>query len=72
MSRLSLLIIVAAISTAVIASEPVGVAELSALQIVEKNVAARGGLEAWRKSRPWSGSGTSSARAQVLPACLCA
>jgi len=49
MSRLSLLIIVAAISTAVIASEPVGVAELSALQIVEKNVAARGGLEAWRK-----------------------
>lgn len=49
MSRLRLCMLVAAISTAVFASELVAEPELSAVQIVEKNVAERGGLEAWRK-----------------------
>jgi len=49
MSRLSLWMLVACISTAVSANELAAEPELSAVQIVEKNVAARGGLEAWRK-----------------------
>jgi len=49
MSRLSLWMLVACITTAVSANELAAEPELSAAQIVEKNVAARGGLEAWRK-----------------------
>jgi len=49
--------LVACISTAVFADEPVAEAEISAAQIAEKNVAARGGLEPWRKiqSMVWIG-----------------
>ena len=39
----------ACLSTLASAGEPVTVADLTAAQIVEKNVVARGGLEAWRK-----------------------
>jgi hypothetical protein len=49
MKMISLGIIAAVISTAVFSNELVAEPELSAAQIVEKNVAARGGLEAWRK-----------------------
>jgi hypothetical protein len=49
MRRLWVSVIAAAISTAVFATELAPEPELSAAQIVEKNVAARGGLEAWRK-----------------------
>lgn len=41
--------LVACISTLACAGAPAAVADLTAAQIVEKNVAARGGLEAWRK-----------------------
>lgn len=70
MSKLSLWMIVAAVSTAVFANEPVAAPELSAAQIVEKNVAARGGLEAWRKIQTmvWLGHiERASAGAAVLP-----
>lgn len=49
MKIISVGIIAAAIATLVFANEVVAEAELGAAQIVEKNVAARGGLEAWRK-----------------------
>lgn len=49
MKIISLGIFAAVIATAAFANEVVAEAELSAAQIVEKNVAARGGLEAWRK-----------------------
>jgi len=41
--------LLACFSTAALADEHDAAQELSAAQIVEKNVAARGGLEAWRK-----------------------
>ena len=45
------------VSALVMAGEPAAATELSAAQIVEKNVAARGGLEAWRniQSMVWIG-----------------
>jgi hypothetical protein len=47
MRRISGWALVACLSTLAYAGEPV--ADLTAAQIVEKNVAARGGVEAWRK-----------------------
>lgn len=57
MRRIAVWWLAACISTFVMAGEPVVAAELTAAQIVEKNVAARGGLEAWRKiqSMVWVG-----------------
>lgn len=49
MNRFVLCALAAWISAAALADEPAAVAALTAPQIVEKNVAARGGLEAWRK-----------------------
>lgn len=49
MKRIPAWALVACISTLACAGEPAAVADLTATQIVEKNVAARGGLEAWRK-----------------------
>ncbi|HUX90502.1 MAG TPA: hypothetical protein VMV48_07390 [Gallionellaceae bacterium] len=48
---------IACISTAVFANEYVAEPELNAARIIEKNVAAKGGLEAWRKiqSMVWIG-----------------
>lgn len=45
------------ISSAVLASEPGAVPELTASQIVEKNITAKGGLDAWRKIQTmvWAG-----------------
>ena len=39
----------ALVSAAAVANEPATMPELTAAQIVEKNVAARGGLDAWKK-----------------------
>lgn len=53
----------AGIAAAIVASEgQAAAAELSAAQIVEKNVAARGGLDAWRKVQTmvWVGHMTSA------------
>lgn len=59
MGRIGVWMFVACISmtTLAVADERAAIAELSAAQIVEKNVAARGGLEAWRKieSMVWVG-----------------
>lgn len=57
MRRIAVWWLAACISTFVMAGKPVVAAELTAAQIVEKNVAARGGLEAWRKiqSMVWVG-----------------
>jgi outer membrane lipoprotein-sorting protein len=54
-------ILTAGIAVAALASQALA-AELSAAQIVEKNVAARGGLDAWRKidTMIWSGHVTSA------------
>ena len=49
MSRIPAWAFAALLPTLASAAVPVAVAELTAAQIVEKNVAARGGLEAWRK-----------------------
>lgn len=56
MRRIAVLVLAGCLSTHAMASEPV-TSELTAAQIVEKNVAARGGLEAWRKiqSMIWIG-----------------
>lgn len=49
MKRVTVWALSACISALAVAGEPVAAPELTAMQIVEKNVAARGGLEAWRK-----------------------
>lgn len=70
MSRLSLWVSVVCVTTAVHANPLLADPELSAAQIVEKNVAARGGLEAWRKiqSMVWLGHiERTSANAPNLP-----
>lgn len=51
MRRIAVWVLASCISTIAVADEPVVAPELTAAQIVEKNVAARGGLEAWRKIR---------------------
>lgn len=57
MRRLAVWVLASCLSTAAVADEPVVAPELTAAQIVEKNIAARGGLEAWRKiqSMVWVG-----------------
>lgn len=57
MRRIAVWVLASCISTTAVANEPVVVPELTAAQIVEKNVVARGGLEAWRKiqSMVWVG-----------------
>lgn len=70
MSRLSKWVSVVCVVTAVHASPLQAEPELSAAQIVERNVAARGGLEAWRKiqSMVWLGHiERTSANAPNLP-----
>src|ERR1700680_3398437 len=61
MRRKLVAIFTAGIAVAALASQG-WAAELSAAQIVEKNVAARGGLDAWRKidTMIWSGHVTSA------------
>jgi outer membrane lipoprotein-sorting protein len=49
MTRIALWVLVGCLTAAVYASEQIPEHDLSADQIVEKNVAARGGLDAWRK-----------------------
>ena len=49
MKRIAIWALAGCISTAAVADELVTAAGLTAAQIVEKNIAARGGLEAWRK-----------------------
>ena len=55
---------VAAAAATVLAAEPAAAPALTADQIVERNAAARGGLEAWRKvgSMAWSGRVESAGR----------
>jgi hypothetical protein len=51
MSKTSLLVCITlllAVSVAVAADPPISAAKLSAAEIIDKNVAARGGLQAWR------------------------
>ena len=45
------------LSAVAVAGEPVMASELTAEQIIEKNIAARGGLEAWQNIRTmaWAG-----------------
>ena len=49
MQRVAVWALSSFISALAVAGEPVTAPELTAAQIVEKNVSARGGLEAWRK-----------------------
>ena len=49
MTRIALWVLIGCLTAAVYASEQIPEHDLSADQIVEKNVAARGGLDAWRK-----------------------
>lgn len=49
MKRIAVWTLAGLISTVAVADDHVAVPELTAAQIVEKNVAARGGLDAWRK-----------------------
>lgn len=57
MRKFLVCVLAGCISTAAVANIPDVATELSAAQIVENNVAARGGLEAWRKiqSMVWIG-----------------
>lgn len=57
MERIKVCVLVLSFSTLAVAGEPVNEPGLSANQIVEKNVVARGGLDAWRKiqSMVWVG-----------------
>ena len=57
MKKIAACALACCLSTAAVANVPEVVPELTAAQIVEKNVAARGGLEAWRKiqSMVWVG-----------------
>jgi hypothetical protein len=54
---LGVVALTAVLAGAVVAEDKVGAPELTAAQIVEKNVAARGGLDSWRKiqSMVWVG-----------------
>src|ERR1700688_3527394 len=65
MRRMPVAMVAAGIAVATLASNG-WAAELSAAKIVEKNVAARGGLDAWRKieTMVWSGH-MQSAHAQI-------
>jgi outer membrane lipoprotein-sorting protein len=71
MTRIVLWVLVAFLTVAVYASEQIPAEhDLSADQIVEKNVAARGGLDAWRKieTMVWVGHvDSANASAQDLP-----
>ena len=49
MTRIALWVLIGCLTAAVYASEQIPERDLSPDQIVEKNVAARGGLDAWRK-----------------------
>lgn len=68
--RISAWVFAGCIATVAGANEPVAVPGFTATQIVEKNVAARGGLEAWRKiqSMVWVGHiETANAPVRSLP-----
>jgi outer membrane lipoprotein-sorting protein len=70
MTRIALWVLVSCLTAAAYASEQIPEHDLSADQIVEKNVAARGGLDAWRKVQTmvWTGRVDSkNAPAQDLP-----
>src|SRR5260370_37132483 len=71
MTRIVLWMLVGCLTMAVYASEQIPAEhDLSADQIVEKNVAARGGLDAWRKIQTmvWVGHvDSANAPAQDLP-----
>ena len=70
MKRIAGWALAACLSTLASAAEPVAAPELSSAQIVEKNAAARGGLEAWRKIQTmvWAGHVESgNAAASRLP-----
>jgi outer membrane lipoprotein-sorting protein len=70
MKRIALWVLVGCLTAAVYASEQIPGHALSAEQIVEKNVAARGGLDAWRKVQTmvWFGHvDSANAPAQDLP-----
>lgn len=49
MRRIAMWALAGCLSSVALADEPAVTSELTAAQVVEKNVAARGGLEAWRK-----------------------
>jgi len=57
MRKIAVCVLACWLSTAAVANVPEVVPELTAAQIVDKNVAARGGLEAWQKiqSMVWIG-----------------
>jgi outer membrane lipoprotein-sorting protein len=70
MKRIALWVLVGCLTAAVYASEQIPGHALSAEQIAEKNVAARGGLDAWRKVQTmvWFGHvDSANAPAQDLP-----
>ncbi|MFM0030734.1 hypothetical protein PQR70_31395 [Paraburkholderia madseniana] len=70
MTRIALWVLVGCLTAAVYASEQIPEHDLSADQIVGKNVAARGGVDAWRKVQAmvWTGHVDSkNAPAQDLP-----
>ncbi len=58
MRRIAFALLAACLALPVLAGEPDIAPGLTAAQIVEKNVAARGGLDAWRKiqTMAWVGS----------------
>ena len=49
MKRIALSVFAVCVATAAIAGVPATAPELTAAQIIEKNIAARGGLDSWRK-----------------------
>ena len=70
MTRIALWVLIGCLTAAVYASEQIPGHALSAEQIAEKNVAARGGLDAWRKVQTmvWFGHvDSANAPAQDLP-----
>ena len=66
----SVLALVCSVAVAVAADAPSAAAKLSAQQIVEKNVAARGGLQAWQAVHTLSMSGKVDAGGNESPARL--
>lgn len=70
MSRTTVLVgsfLVLAVSFALSADTPSSVAKLTAEQVIEKNVAARGGLQAWRAVQTLSMSGKTDAGGNESP-----
>lgn len=63
MKKIAVWVLAGCVATAAVADEPFAAPELTAAQIVDKNVVARGGLEAWRniQTMVWVGHVESSA-----------